>query len=272
MNIWVILCVMGTLFTPFFASTNTPHFRDRINTYPSDEWSVADIQAEIALGRKISARILGQYSLSNNQALQNYVNLIGQGIAGQLGRPEIMYYFSVIDSEHVNAYATPGGYIFITSGLLSKIKNESQLAGVLAHEISHVNRRYIVKKYSIRGAQSSLLSTATILASASTQTVRLTLNMIVDQVLDALLINGLDHEEEMSADVDAVNAMIMLDYNADDYIELLESIHAHSDNKSVSSTHPSLTQRLTKIEQNSEKKSLNGTNSHSERYKHYVNQ
>ena len=70
--------------------------------------------------------------------------MLGQGIVANLGRPEIRYYFAIIDSSHINAYATPGGYVFITKGLIDECNNEAQLVGVLAHEMAHIKNRDIL--------------------------------------------------------------------------------------------------------------------------------
>ena len=101
---------------------------------------------------------LSKYPLLDNPKAQEYINLIGQGIVAMYGRSDINYYFAVIDASHINAYATPGGYMFITSGLLKNCKNEAQLAGVIAHEISHINRKYILEKFNLKGKDNSVIS------------------------------------------------------------------------------------------------------------------
>ena len=104
-------------------------FRYRANLFIQSDWTASDIDVEVEFGKKLAARILGQYKLLDNPALQNYVNLLGQGIASTVEEPELTYYFSIIDSDHVNAYAAPGGYIFVTKGLLDKCVNESSIGG-----------------------------------------------------------------------------------------------------------------------------------------------
>jgi len=93
---------------------------------------------EITLGKDVAANLLGASPLVNDPALQSYVNKVGQWIAMHTDRPNLPWHFGVMDTDSVNAFATPGGYVFITRGMLLRMHDESELAGVLAHEISHV--------------------------------------------------------------------------------------------------------------------------------------
>ena len=107
---------------------------------------------ELAVGRQIAGNLLGAAPLVNDKQLQKYVNLVGRWVADQSERPELDWHFGVIESEDINAFAAPGGYIFVTKGLYRLLENEAQLAGVLAHEIGHV-----VKKHHMRIIQQSRL-------------------------------------------------------------------------------------------------------------------
>ena len=98
---------------------------------------------EVKLGRTVAAIILGKNKQSTNNKLIKYVNLVGQTIVETGGRKDINYYFTILESDKANAVAAPGGYVFITSSLLNMIKNEAELAGVLAHEIAHINEKHV---------------------------------------------------------------------------------------------------------------------------------
>lgn len=106
----------------------------------------ADIteQEEYYIGRSVAALVLSQYSVYHNDALTRYVNTVGQSVAAFSDRPEIYagYHFVVLDSPEINAMAAPGGFVFITRGLLSRCKNEDMLACVLAHEVGHVAAKH----------------------------------------------------------------------------------------------------------------------------------
>jgi predicted Zn-dependent protease len=97
---------------------------------------------EIAVGRQIAGNLLGASPLVKDKALQKYVNRVGRWVADQSERPDLEWHFGVIESEDVNAFSIPGGYIFVTQGLYRLLENEAQLAGVLAHEIAHVVRKH----------------------------------------------------------------------------------------------------------------------------------
>lgn len=103
---------------------------------------------EIAVGRQIAGNLLGASALVKDEALQRYVNRVGRWVANQCERPDLQWHFGVIDSEDVNAFAIPAGYVFVTQGLYRLLENEAQLAGVLAHEVAHV-----VKKHHFRVIQ-----------------------------------------------------------------------------------------------------------------------
>jgi len=93
---------------------------------------------EIALGKDVAANLLGASPLVNDRELQSYVNKVGMWIALHTDRSNLPWHFGVMDTDSINAFATPGGYVFITRGMLLRMHDESELAGVLAHEISHV--------------------------------------------------------------------------------------------------------------------------------------
>lgn len=101
---------------------------------------------EAALGKEVAAYLSARYGLLRNEGLTRYVGLVGKAVARRGDRPYLAYHFGVLDTEEVNAYAAPGGYVFVTKGLLRFVKDESELAGVLAHEIAHVALRHVARE------------------------------------------------------------------------------------------------------------------------------
>ncbi|MDF1630338.1 MAG: M48 family metallopeptidase [Alcanivoracaceae bacterium] len=93
---------------------------------------------ESDIGREAAAVLLGAAPLLQDEQVQVYVNKVGMWLALQSDRPDLNWRFAVLDDADINAFAAPGGYVFITKGLLARLRNESELAGVLAHEIGHV--------------------------------------------------------------------------------------------------------------------------------------
>ncbi|MCZ6802367.1 MAG: M48 family metalloprotease [Proteobacteria bacterium] len=103
---------------------------------------------EIALGRKTHLEVLKQYSIYENPALQKYVKNVGTKLASKSHRSNLIYRFTVLDSKEINAFALPGGYLYITRGLMAYLRSEAELAAVLGHEIGHVTARHSVQQYS----------------------------------------------------------------------------------------------------------------------------
>lgn len=112
---------------------------------PSINWKNPSKAEEIALGREITGNLLGAAPLVKDAALQKYVNSVGRWVASQSDRPDLPWRFGVIDSDDLNAFASPGGYVVITKGLYRKLGNEAQLAGVLGHEIGHIVKKHQLK-------------------------------------------------------------------------------------------------------------------------------
>jgi predicted Zn-dependent protease len=112
------------------------------STIPAFNWKNPSKAEEISLGREITGNLLGAAPLVKNPALQKYVNQVGRWVASQSERANLPWRFGVIESEDINAFAAPGGYVLLTQGLYRKLENEAQLAGVLAHEIAHINQKH----------------------------------------------------------------------------------------------------------------------------------
>ena len=108
-------------------------------------WKNPSVAEEVALGREITGSLLGAAPLVNNEALQKYVNKVGHWVANQSERANLPWKFGVIESDDLNAFAAPGGYVLITKGLYQKLSNEAQLAGVLGHEIAHIVKKHQLK-------------------------------------------------------------------------------------------------------------------------------
>ena len=109
---------------------------------------------ELALGQQAHQQTLQQYRVYSDPALQQYIDAVGQRLAGISHRSELRYTFTVLDSDEINAFALPGGYIYVTRGLLAYLNSEAELAAVLGHEIGHVTARHGVRQASSAQAAS----------------------------------------------------------------------------------------------------------------------
>lgn len=101
-------------------------------------------EQEIAIGKEADPQIVAQFGLYQDQKLQNLIQQKGKAMAAISHRPNINYEFKILDSEVLNAFATPGGYVYFTRGIMAHFNNEAQFAGVLGHEIGHITARHSV--------------------------------------------------------------------------------------------------------------------------------
>ncbi len=122
------------------------------------DFSLISKQQEVSMGAQGHRSILKQKKVYNNPGLQSYVKSLGQQLAKQSHRSGIRYTFTVLDDPSVNAFALPGGYIYITTGLMAYLNSEGELAGVLGHEIGHVTARHGVQQQSAGMASAILVS------------------------------------------------------------------------------------------------------------------
>ena len=153
------------------------------------------LEEENHIGSQISGNLLGAVQLVRDDKLQNYVNLVGHWVALQSGRQDVTWRFGVLDTEDINAFAAPGGYIFVTKGLYRLLDNEADLAGVLGHEIAHVTQKHHLKVLK----QSSLIGA---LGQAASRKVRGSDPVVQNLIGNGaeIMARGLDKDAEYEAD------------------------------------------------------------------------
>jgi predicted Zn-dependent protease len=115
-------------------------------------------KGEIEQGRKAHEDVIKFFGVYEDQALQDYVNQIGQNLARHSERPDLEWHFTVVDADDINAFALPGGYIYLTRGIMAYLNSEAELAAVLGHEIGHVTARHSVRQQS-QGLLAGVLAT-----------------------------------------------------------------------------------------------------------------
>lgn len=199
---------------------------------------------EEKLGREVAGRLLGASPLVQDVALQKYVNKVGRHVAAQSGRPDLNWTFGVIETPSVNAFAAPGGYVFVTRGLYALLQNEAELAGVLAHEIGHVNARHHVRLMQKQRAVSmgqDLLS-----RKAGSDTVK----MLVGNGAE-ILARSLDKSSEYEADRMGVNYATRAGYDTYGLAAVLDRLQASGDSDRFTllyKTHPLPGERLSALD------------------------
>lgn len=159
-----------------------------------------DAAQEAEIGAGVAAHLLGAAPLMNDAALQRYVNRVGLWLALQTERTDVDWRFGVLDTDDLNAFATPGGYVFVTRGLLGIVRSEAELAGVLAHEIAHVLQRHhlnAIQKNAATGIGADALGI--FLDQKAGGLKREALDRVVNAGTE-LYARGLDRDDELEAD------------------------------------------------------------------------
>ncbi len=208
-------------------------------------------QEEIKIGGDLAGMLLGAAPLLNDPAKQSYLNKLGGWLALHSERPGLPWKFGIVESSDFNAFSTPGGYVLITRGLIDRMRNESELAGVLAHEIAHV-----VRKHHLQALQKSLreqsLSEMRNYFSVSTG------NGLADRFAGALLsagkdlyIRGLDREDEYEADRMGVVIAARSGFSPYGLVGVLQTLTATIDQQGYglhNRTHPLPLDRLVQLD------------------------
>lgn len=151
---------------------------------------------EIDIGRRSHPEIIQHFGEYEDRELQAYVHRVGERLAANSHRPELIYRFTVLDSKEVNAFALPGGYIYITRGLLAYFNDEASLAAVLGHEIGHVTARHSVRQYSA----AQMANIGAVVASIFVPGVGTPLGGQAVNILGTAMLRGYGREHELEAD------------------------------------------------------------------------
>ena len=197
-------------------------------------------QQDIAIGRKYAPEVEKQMGgRIADGVLQNYIDSVGQRIARVSHRPDLEYHFVALEDKSVNAFALPGGYIFITKGMLKKLTTEAQLAAILSHEIAHIVARHSSANMSREIGISILLSAVT---SDKTPQGVLTAADLTRKIL------GLQYskKDEREADLGGLDYMTWAGYNPYGMVETIRMLQSQQRFRPIEffSTHPSPQSRL----------------------------
>jgi predicted Zn-dependent protease len=203
---------------------------------------------EQAIGQASGAKLINVFGLYDNPDMVKYVNLVGNTVARQAGRT-VQYHFAVLDTDVVTAVSLPGGYIFITRGALANLKNEAELAGVLAHEIAHVDRRHLEKEVRAQKTADFAKSEA-----ASHVPVGAELVNIAGNVVTRALTLQVSRDKESEADKVGVEMSSKAGYDASglrNFLQFLATVPATPQTKQAlglwGSTHPPLSDRINSL-------------------------
>jgi predicted Zn-dependent protease len=206
-------------------------------------------EEEIKIGNDLAGMILGAAPLANNDAEQHYVNRLGMWLAMHTDRADLPWHFGIVDTEDVNAFSTPGGYVLITRGMFESARNESELAGVLAHEIAHV-----VQKHHLHALQNEMRTSAVADVGGSMVASGGVAGLVTEQVIKAgrtLYTRGLDKGDEYEADRMGVVIAARSGYSPYGLVGVLQTLSAAQADKGLAlmmKTHPNPTDRMDRLD------------------------
>lgn len=202
---------------------------------------------EVAIGKYVAQQIEKENKILDDPVLTQYVNDIGQNLANVCFRKDIKYHFKIVDSEIINAFALPGGFIYIYGGALVSMDNEAQLAAVLAHEMGHIAARHGVKQLQKTQIYSGL---ASILLKDQKEGIQKLSNIAAN-----LVFLGYGRNAEFEADELGVHFTSQAGYDPKGMLEFFEKLRQKEKKNSskltiLLRTHPLTSDRINKVESN----------------------
>jgi len=213
-------------------------------------------EQEYYIGRTVGAMILQKYPPYSNPAAEGYINVMGQMLAQASDCPETYggYHFLIQDSDEINAFAAPGGFIFLTRGMLRCCPQEDAVAAVLAHEIGHVQYKHGLRAIK----QSRVTSALTALAIKGTKKygdedlakLTETFEGSISDITKTLIVNGYSRSFENQADLAAISILQRTGYNPNGLVMMLNQmkIQLKPGRQDFAATHPSPDSRLAEIQ------------------------
>lgn len=225
---------------------------------------------ERVLGEQVSAKLVQKYGVVQDADLTKYVSLVGLSLAKSSSRPNLDWRFIVLDTDGVNAFAAPGGLVHITRGLLGLIKTESELAGALGHEVTHVTEKHTVRAIE----KQKLAQEGTSSFASNGGLTQAALGRLANFAYENVLNNSFSRSDEGEADQKGERLASGLGYDPHGLPNVLKKIDARNsgndDRNGLFASHPETKDRIAKLEQEITSEKLGGTATVEARYKQHV--
>ena len=188
---------------------------------------------EDELGKAVAILVTNKYSPSDDKKLIQYVNLVGYTLVSASKRPDGHYVFGVLDTDDIGAYSGPNGYVMITRGALKSMRDEAELAGVLAHELTHVLDHHGLDAARTAATKAGYMDATKSVLGPNNVT------KFIDSGVDAVVRNGYDKPQEQDADAGAVQLLIAAGYDPHSYANYLSHLSAMQEAQPRASTQQS---------------------------------
>jgi predicted Zn-dependent protease len=246
-----VFCVIFIMQSVFLAGQQNDPFSVLDRMFNEEAPTPED---EYYIGRAVAANILSAYEIyTGNPALGNYLNLICQALVINSSIPAIYngYHVVILNSMEFNAFATPGGHIFITRGLVEAAPSEDTLAGIIAHELAHIRLRHGMRMIDNMRIMEEIDEAARQAAAFAGQNQRiLTFRDSVNEFFYLMVRNGYSIEQEFEADTAAIGLLASAAYSPGGLLEMLNVLQRiqRSQRGGFNNTHPEPLQRITNLE------------------------
>ena len=245
---WMSIALMVAVSTPAYAQLGgimrkAQEAQERKQQF--DDMNITEAE-EIELGSDVSAKIRQRFGVVQDAAVHKYVALVGHVLAQQTSRPKLPWTFIVLDTDGVNAFAAPGGFVHITRGALGLMKTEAQLAGVLGHEIAHVAQKHTVN--AIR--KNKIVQAGT---NETLKDRRMFLDQLANRAYEMVLESSFDRGDELDADKEGILAAQKAGYAGTGLAEFLtllaERNKGQAQKNGLFASHPETQERIGKVKQ-----------------------
>src|SRR5438477_5969753 len=216
MKTWILVAMMAGSSLPAYAQLGgilNKAQKAQETKQKLDDLNITQ-EEEVKIGADVSLKIRQRFGVVQDLAVHKYVTLVGTMVAQQTERPALPWIFIVLDTDGVNAFATPGGFVHITRGALGLIRNEAELAAVLGHEMTHVAHKHTVN--AIRKNRAVQIGTNETLSSRGPF-----LDKLANKAYEMVLENSLDRGDELDADAGSIALVHNLRYAPASLADLL---------------------------------------------------
>jgi predicted Zn-dependent protease len=205
---------------------------------------------EVALGEQINEELVSsEFTLYQNQEITQYVEAIGQRLVPHSARPDIPYTFQVVQDDQINAFATMGGYVYVTTGLIELADNEAQLASVIGHEIGHIAARHAVEQMREMAIASGVATAAGVDESAA-----------VAIGVELAIRRPNSRRDELEADRLGLENLIRAGYAPSAMVAFMEKLQGQGGIPAILSTHPATSTRIEELNQQIDPATANSGN------------
>ena len=248
MKTWILVAMMAVVSSPAYAQLGgilNKAQKAQEQKQRFDDLNVTE-EEEIKIGADVSLKIRQRFGVVQDPAVHRYVTLMGTLVAQQTERPKLPWTFIVLDTDGVNAFASPGGFVHITRGALALIKNEAELAGVLGHEMTHVAHKHTVN--AIKKNKAVQIGTSETLSDRGPFVDRLA-NKAYEMVLE----NSFDRGDELDADKESIALALKLGFAPTGLADFLTRLDERNKDQPAQNglfaSHPATQERIDKVRQ-----------------------